>query len=57
MAGYLTTQFLDVIPPRFTMSEVSHYHVPLLLSPHGYSIYGGSWAASPAPAILRRAMR
>lgn len=34
--------FLDVIPLRFTMSEASHYHVPLLLSPFGYSTYRGS---------------
>ena len=34
--------FLDVIPLRFTMSETSHYHVPLLLSPYGYSTYRGS---------------
>lgn len=35
--------FLDVIPIRFGMSESdSHYHVPLLLSPFGYSTYRGS---------------
>lgn len=34
--------FLDVIPLRFTTSEASHYHVPLLLSPYGYSTYRGS---------------
>ena len=34
--------FLDVIPIRFTMSEAAHYHVPLLLSPFGYSTYRGS---------------
>ncbi|WBU52687.1 hydroxyisourate hydrolase [Paracoccus sp. SCSIO 75233] len=34
--------FLDVIPLRFTMSEQSHYHVPLLLSPYSYSTYRGS---------------
>lgn len=34
--------FLDVIPLRFVMSEASHYHVPLLLSPYGYSTYRGS---------------
>ena len=33
---------LDVIPLRFTMSETSHYHVPLLLSPYSYSTYRGS---------------
>ena len=35
-------RFLDVIPIRFGMSEHSHYHVPLLLSPFGYSTYRGS---------------
>ncbi|MCF6443751.1 hydroxyisourate hydrolase [Nereida sp. MMG025] len=35
-------RFLDVIPLRFGMSEHSHYHVPLLLSPFGYSTYRGS---------------
>ncbi|SIT04928.1 5-hydroxyisourate hydrolase [Roseivivax lentus] len=35
-------RFLDVIPLRFGMSEPSHYHVPLLLSPFGYSTYRGS---------------
>lgn len=35
--------FLDQIPIRFGMSEAaSHYHVPLLLSPYGYSTYRGS---------------
>lgn len=34
--------FLDVIPLRFTMSETSHYHVPLLLSSYSYSTYRGS---------------
>ena len=36
------SRFLDVIPIRFGMSEASHYHVPLLLSPFGYSTYRGS---------------
>jgi len=37
------TVFLDVIPIRFVMTEAeSHYHVPLLLSPYGYSTYRGS---------------
>ncbi|MEM6728721.1 MAG: hydroxyisourate hydrolase, partial [Pseudomonadota bacterium] len=36
------TLFLDDIPIRFTMSEPSHYHVPLLLSPFGMSTYRGS---------------
>jgi len=35
-------RFLDVIPLRFGMSDASHYHVPLLLSPFGYSTYRGS---------------
>lgn len=35
-------RFLDVIPIRFGMSEHSHYHVPLLLSPFGFSTYRGS---------------
>jgi 5-hydroxyisourate hydrolase len=35
-------RFLEVIPLRFGMSEESHYHVPLLLSPFGYSTYRGS---------------
>jgi len=35
-------RFLDVIPIRFGMSQASHYHVPLLLSPFGYSTYRGS---------------
>jgi 5-hydroxyisourate hydrolase len=34
--------FLDVIPLRFSVSEDAHYHVPLLVSPYGYSTYRGS---------------
>ena len=35
--------FLDVIPIRFGIADSSaHYHVPLLLSPYGYSTYRGS---------------
>lgn len=34
--------FLDNVPIRFGMSEDTHYHVPLLLSPYGYSTYRGS---------------
>ena len=37
-----TPRFLDVVPIRFGMSEAAHYHVPLLLSPFGYSTYRGS---------------
>lgn len=36
-------RFLDEIPIRFGISDVAaHYHVPLLLSPFGYSTYRGS---------------
>jgi len=35
-------RFLDDVPIRFGMSEASHYHVPLLVSPYGYSTYRGS---------------
>ena len=34
--------FLDQIPIRFGLNEAAHYHVPLLLSPYGYSTYRGS---------------
>ena len=34
--------FLDQVPIRFGMSDDAHYHVPLLLSPFGYSTYRGS---------------
>ncbi|TMV50497.1 hydroxyisourate hydrolase, partial [Thioclava sp. BHET1] len=49
--GYLEAQegpapgprFLDLIPIRFGIEDAqSHYHVPLLLSPYGYSTYRGS---------------
>ncbi len=36
-------RFLDEIPIRFGVSDAdAHYHVPLLLSPFGYSTYRGS---------------
>jgi 5-hydroxyisourate hydrolase len=35
-------RFVDIVPIRFGMSEAAHYHVPLLLSPFGYSTYRGS---------------
>ena len=43
-AGITTTEppFLDTVPIRFGMAEAAHYHVPLLLSPYGYSTYRGS---------------
>ena len=35
--------FLDVVPIRFGISSPDeHYHVPLLISPYGYSMYRGS---------------
>tara|TARA_R110002020_G_scaffold196178_1_gene397113 strand:+ start:2526 stop:2882 length:357 start_codon:yes stop_codon:yes gene_type:complete len=35
--------FLDIIPIRFGIADTTaHYHVPLLLSPFGYSTYRGS---------------
>lgn len=37
------TPFLDVVPVRFGIRDASqHYHVPLLISPFGYSTYRGS---------------
>jgi len=35
--------FLDVVPIRFTVADAAtHYHVPLLCSPWGYTTYRGS---------------
>ena len=34
--------FLDIVPLRFGIAEDAHYHVPLLVSPYGYSTYRGS---------------
>lgn len=34
--------FLDVVPVRFVIGNDVHYHVPLLISPYGYSTYRGS---------------
>ncbi len=34
--------FLDLVPLRFSIAEDTHYHVPLLVSPFGYSTYRGS---------------
>jgi len=35
--------FLADIPIRFGINDLdAHYHVPLLLSPYGYSTYRGS---------------
>jgi 5-hydroxyisourate hydrolase len=38
----LDRPFLEIVPIRFVISEVSHYHVPLLVSPFAYSTYRGS---------------
>ena len=34
--------FLDAVPIRFGLAGDGHYHVPLLVSPYGYSTYGGA---------------
>ncbi|NLS04367.1 hydroxyisourate hydrolase [Rhizobium sp. P32RR-XVIII] len=35
--------FLDLVPIRFGIADSrAHYHVPLLISPYGYSTYRGS---------------
>ena len=35
--------FLDVVSIRFGIADrTAHYHVPLLISPYGYSTYRGS---------------
>jgi 5-hydroxyisourate hydrolase len=41
-AALASPPFLDLVPIRFGMAEPAHYHVPLLLSPYGYSTYRGS---------------
>lgn len=44
--AYFDTQKLKAFYPQviidFVVSDSSHYHVPLLLSAHGYSTYRGS---------------
>ena len=35
-------KFLDEVIIRFGVSDNTHYHVPLLISPFGYSTYRGS---------------
>jgi 5-hydroxyisourate hydrolase len=34
--------FLDVVPVRFALAAARDTHVPLLISPYGYSTYRGS---------------
>ena len=35
--------FYDTVPVRFTVADpAAHHHVPLILSPFGYSTYRGS---------------
>lgn len=44
-AGAAVTEppFLGAVPVRFSLADAdSHYHVPLLVSPYGYSTYRGS---------------
>lgn len=41
-ASGLPDDFLSLVTVRFTLREDAHYHVPLLLSPFGYSTYRGS---------------
>ena len=43
MAGLADAGFYDLIPIRFRVTDPAvHYHIPLLLSPYGYSTYRGS---------------
>jgi len=37
-----TTGFYPEVVVAFTITADEHYHVPLLLTPHGYSTYRGS---------------
>ncbi len=38
-----TPPFLDIVPIRFGIADATaHYHVPLLVSPYGYTTYRGS---------------
>ena len=42
-SGERENRFLNLVPIRFVVSDsTEHYHVPLLLSPFGYSTYRGS---------------
>jgi 5-hydroxyisourate hydrolase len=38
-----TTGFFPIVEIQFSVADgAQHYHVPLLLSPYGYSTYRGS---------------
>jgi 5-hydroxyisourate hydrolase len=41
-SGVSTAAFYPEVAVTFTVAEGEHYHVPLLLSPFGYSTYRGS---------------
>lgn len=42
-ASLAEPRFLDTVVLRFGIAEAgAHYHVPLLISPYGYSTYRGS---------------
>jgi 5-hydroxyisourate hydrolase len=41
-ASLTNPAFLDVVPVRFTVAAGRDYHLPLLISPYGYSTYRGS---------------
>jgi len=41
--GQADAGFYDLVPIRFVVGDAAaHYHIPLLLSPYGYSTYRGS---------------
>ena len=43
MVGAIDAGFYDLVPIRFRVTDpAAHYHIPLLLSPYGYSTYRGS---------------
>ena len=45
VGDYFQTEdtFLDEVPIRFTVDDdTRHYHVPLLVTPYGYTTYRGS---------------
>ena len=42
LAGTATAAFYPLVDVAFVIADEGHYHVPLLLSPFGYSTYRGS---------------